>query len=76
MNKEIIEILNSLKPEIDYAEYENKDFAPNILLSSFDLVLLVSALEEKYNIVIDADDIVAENFESIDAIRNMVAKYL
>ena len=37
-------------------------------LDSFDIVSLVSALDEEFNISIDGTDIIPENFETIDSI--------
>ena len=65
MNK-IIEILQDLRPEYDFTQ--SKDFIADGYLDSFDIVSLVSSLEENYGILIDALDILPENFCSIEAI--------
>lgn len=44
------------------------------MLDSFDIISLVTALEENYKILIDAFDILPENFCSIEAITNLVRK--
>lgn len=71
MNK-IIEILQDLRPEYDFTQ--SKDFIADGYLDSFDIVSLVSALEESYGILIDALDILPENFCSIEAIAEVVKK--
>ena len=71
MNK-IIEILQDLRPEYDFTQ--SKDFIADGYLDSFDIVSLVSALEENYGILIDALDILPENFCSIEAIVEVVKK--
>lgn len=68
----IFEILNSLRPEFNFKE--SKNFIEDGLLDSFDIVTLVSELEEKYNIMIDALDILPENFETVDAIAAVIKK--
>ncbi len=45
------------------------------MLDSFDLVMLVAALEKHYNIVIDGEDIVLENFYNVEAIIRLITKY-
>ena len=70
MNDEIFEILAELRPEFDFRDSE--DFVMDGLLDSFDIISLVSIIEEKYNIRIDGMDIVPENFVSADAIINMI----
>lgn len=71
MNK-IIEILQDLRPEYDFTQ--SKDFIADGYLDSFDIVSLVSALEENYGILIDALDILPENFCSVEAIAKVVKK--
>ena len=69
--KTILEILHDIRPEYDFAGAS--DFIKNGMLDSFDLVTLVSALEEEFSIKIDGLDIVPENFESIAAIERLIA---
>ena len=68
----IYEILLGLRPECDFRG--SKDFIGDGMLDSFDIISLVTELEEKYNILIDALDIVPENFCSVQAITNVVRK--
>ena len=70
--KKIIEILQDLRPEYDFTQ--SKDFIADGYLDSFDIVSLVSSLEENYGILIDALDILPENFCSIEAIAEVVKK--
>lgn len=71
MNK-IIEILTEIKPECDFKSSE--DFILDGMLDSFDIITLVTELEESYNIFIDALDIVPENFCSVHAMASVVRK--
>lgn len=68
----ILQILNEIRPEFDFASSEN--FIEDGYIDSFDMVTLISMLEEKYNIVIDALDIVPENFGTLEAIAQVVKK--
>lgn len=72
MKDEILKILADLRPEFDFTDSE--DFVMDGLLDSFDIISLVSALEEKYGIKVDGLDIVPENFASLEAIENLVNK--
>lgn len=69
---EILAMLAELRPEFNFTESE--DFIMDGLLDSFDIISLVSMLEEKYNVKIDGLDIVPENFASINAITTLVKK--
>ena len=68
----ILKILNELRPEFDFTDSE--DFVMDGLLDSFDIISLVSELEENYGCKIDGLDIIPENFSSVDAIISLVKK--
>lgn len=70
--EKIYEILTSLRPEFDF--HDSDDFISDGLLDSFDIVSLISELEEHYHILIDALDILPENFGSVDAIAKIIVK--
>lgn len=69
----ILELLVDLKDDVDFEN--SKDFIEEGLLDSFDLVSLVSELEEAFNIEIKGSDIIPENFVSINSIMQLVEKY-
>lgn len=70
--KKVYSILEELRPEYDFVHSD--DFINDGLLDSFDVVTLVSELEDTYSIIIDGLDIVPENFASIAAILVTVKK--
>ena len=72
MKQDIIEILTELRPEFDFSQ--EIDFYKEGMLDSFDIVALVTALEEKYNVLIDGTDILPENFSSIAKIESLIKK--
>ena len=72
MEKQIIEILTSLRPEFDFSQDIN--FIEEGMLDSFDVISLVNALDEKFQISIDGTDILPENFSSLDSIKNLLKK--
>lgn len=72
MKDRIIKILAELRPEFDFTE--SNDFIEDGMLDSFDIVSLVSELEEKFGITIDGEDIVPENFSSVEAISSLVER--
>ena len=70
--KEVIEVLNEVKPGEDYENATN--LITDGILTSFDIVTLVSLLNMKFNINISVMDLVPENFESASAILKLVNK--
>ena len=73
MKERIIEMLTDLRPEFDFTQ-SGVDFIEEGMLDSFDLVALVSDLENEYGIKIDGVDVVPENFGTIEAIESLLRK--
>ena len=73
MKEQIIKILTELRPEFDFTK-EGLDFVEEGMLDSFDIVSLVSELDDIFHISIDGLDILPENFSSIDAIIALLKK--
>lgn len=69
---EIIAVLKEIRPE--YLFSENLNFIEEGMLDSFDIINLVTMLDEKFNISIDGMDILPENFESVDSIHLLLLK--
>ncbi|MCH5252250.1 MAG: acyl carrier protein [Lachnospiraceae bacterium] len=68
----IYSMLEEIRPEFDFRTSE--DFIEDGFLDSFDVVALVTELENKFNVVIDALDILPENFSSVETIIAVVKK--
>lgn len=73
MKEQIIKILTELRPEFDFTQ-EGVDFIEEGMLDSFDLVTLVSELDNTFGISIDGVDILPENFSTVDAIAALLVK--
>ena len=72
--EKIIEILNRVRDDIDY---ENETaLVDDGILDSFDIVGIVSELIAEFDIEISIDDMTAENFNSVEAIDEMVNRIL
>ena len=69
---ELMEILEELRPDVDF---ENETLLiGNGILDSFDIVSLVTALNDTFDIEIKPNDLVPENFNSAAAILALVEK--
>jgi acyl carrier protein len=69
---EVIVILNEIRPGGNFSAAQN--FFDQGLLDSVDLTTLVSALESRYNVFIDVDEMGTENFGSLAAIKTVLAR--
>lgn len=74
MRDELLALLKQLNPENDYEHCD--DFMRDELLDSFEIISLIEAVEERYGIEIDGEDIVADNFVNLGSIEKMIRKYL
>ena len=70
MMDEILSLLIEVRPESDFASSNN--FIADGLLDSFDMVMLIDELEEKFDVKIDGTEIIPENFVSVDAIIQLI----
>lgn len=67
----ILEILQDLHEDVDF---ENEDkLIDKKILDSFDIVTLISELSNEFDVTIPADKIIPENFNSADALAEMIA---
>jgi acyl carrier protein len=73
MRKKVIEILSEIRSEFDFNEDIN--FIESGMLDSFDIVALVTSLDEEFYISIEGTDILPENFCTIGAIMQLLSKY-
>lgn len=74
MNNKVIEILNEIRPEFDFSEPVD-NFIEAGMLDSFDVVTLVTTLDEEFGISIDGVDILPENFSSVINITDLLSRY-
>jgi acyl carrier protein len=72
MKNKIVAILSELRPEFDFNEDVN--FIEEGMLDSFDVVSLVSSLDEIFGISISGMDILPTNFSSIENIIALLKK--
>lgn len=68
----IYTVLSELRPEFDFKA--SKDFIADGYLDSFDIVSLVAELEDRFDCLIDALDILPENFNTAESIAEIVRK--
>ena len=67
-----LKILAEIRPDVDFED--NKELVDSGELDSFDIVTLVGELCDAYDIEIGADEIVPENFNSVEAIMALVTR--
>lgn len=68
--EKILEILNDIRPDVDFNEETN--LVDGGILDSFDIVSIISELNDAFDIHIRVTDLKPENFNSIGAISQLV----
>ena len=71
--EDVIAILNEIRPGQDFSGAN--DFFGQGVLDSLDLTALVAALETRYDVFMDVEEIVPENFRSLAAIQTVLARH-
>ena len=67
---EILEILSEVRPDVDFEN--EKLLIDNDILDSFDIITIVSEFNEAFDIDIDVEDLEPENFNSIQAMKELI----
>ena len=72
MRDTILEILEDIGEDVDFDTCET--LIDDGILSSLDIIQLIGALNDEFDICIPATEIIPENFNSVDAMAAMVAR--
>lgn len=71
MRDTILEILQDIRSDIDFeSETELVDAG---MLTSLDIVAIVSELNDEFDVDISPDDLLPENFNSVDAMVDLIS---
>ena len=68
----LIKILSELRPEVDFEAETN--LIDDGILDSFDMVALVTEINEEFDIRIGIENLIPENFNSAQSIMNLIEK--
>lgn len=68
----IIEIIKTIKPVANLDA--NTSLIKDKVIDSLSMIRLVAELEDEFDVDISAQDIIAENFETVSAIYNLMER--
>lgn len=72
MRETLLEMLVELKPEIDFEKSDN--YLEEGLLDSFDIIELISMVEDRFEVLIDGMDVLPEHFSNLEQLENLIRK--
>lgn len=70
--EKLIEILEGIRPDVDFKT--EQELIDDGILDSFDIVSIISELNDEYGIAIRVNELSPENFNSAAAIMGMVER--
>ena len=70
--EELLEILNDINPDVDY-ETEDR-LIDGKVYDSFSIITLISNISEEFDIELGPEHLIPENFNSAQAMWNMIQK--
>ena len=70
--EKLLEILKGVRPDVDFVN--EKKLIDDGILDSFDIISIVGELNDTYDIEIDADFLEADNFNTIEAMKELIEK--
>lgn len=71
---ELLEILRELHPDVDFESCT--DLVDGGILDSFDIVTLITEINDTFDISIGANEILPENFNSAEALYELISSKL
>lgn len=70
--EQLMNILLDINPDLNYEK--ETSLVDDGVFDSFEIMEIISEIEEKFGIDIDPDDIIAENFNSAENIMKLITK--
>ena len=70
--EKLLKILQEVRPDVDFKS--ERKLIDGEILDSFEIIAIVNAIDEAFDIEIDMDDLEPENFNSAEAIYELIQK--
>ncbi len=74
MKDKILEIISDVRPDFEYSE--DLLFIDDGCLDSFDIVNLILELNDEFDIKIGVENVLPENFNTVDAIIELIERLM
>ena len=70
--EKILDILQGIRSDVDFEK--EKKLIDDGILDSFDIIEIVSTFNDEFDIEIDVDELMPENFNTIEAMKQLIEK--
>lgn len=68
--EKLLELLKNIRPDVDFEN--EKSLVDEGILDSFDIVSIISALDDEFGVQVRITELDPENFNSAEAIWNLI----
>ena len=72
MEERLLKILSELRPEVDFTS--ETALVDDGILDSFDMVAVVTEINDEFDVIIGIENLVPENFNSVDSIIELIER--
>ena len=72
MKEKLLAMLKEIRPDVNFEG--EKSLIDNDVLDSFDIISIIQAIDDNFGVVIDADDLEPVNFNSYEAMLELIKK--
>ncbi len=70
--EKLLEILENIKPGVDYEN--TKTLIDDHYLDSLSILSLIAEIEDEFDVVVPTIEIIPDNFNSVEAMMNLITK--
>lgn len=68
----LMKILKDINPDLDYEK--ETSLVDDGLFDSLEVMTIVTEIDDRFHVEIDPDDVIAENFNSLEMILKLIEK--
>lgn len=72
MKEQILQILEGIRPDVDFKK--ETALMEEGVIDSFDIIQIISELNDNFDVNISVDELLPENFDSADAMAALIAR--
>lgn len=73
MREKVLQILEDIRSDVNFNKKDQK-LIDDEILDSFDIISIVGEFNEEFDINISVDELLPENFNSLDAMVELITK--
>lgn len=71
--EEFLKLLKKIKPNVDFTK--EQELVDDGLLESLDIISIISEVAEVYGVLIPSDEIIPDNFNSAEAMYELIEDF-